>query len=104
MSDRQGDSDSEVIVRTRSKTQKPKMYKVILHNDRFTTMEFVVDILEDIFHHPPAVATQLMLRIHREGQGVAGVYTKDVADTKVQQVEDRALEYGFPLLCTMEQA
>lgn len=98
------DSESDVVTRTRSRTKKPKLYKVILHNDHYTSMEFVVDILEEIFRMPPALATQLMLTIHREGYGVAGVYTRDIAETKVQQVEDRAMEWGYPLLCTMEEA
>jgi ATP-dependent Clp protease adaptor protein ClpS len=98
------DSDSEVLTRKKSKTKKPQMYKVILHNDDYTSMEFVVMILETIFYKPPVIANQIMLRIHKEGSGVCGVFTRDVAESKVSQVEDRAMEYGYPLLCTMEQA
>ncbi len=104
MADWKSDSDSEVVTRQKSKTRKPKMYKVILHNDDYTSMEFVVDILETLFHKPPVVAAQIMLKIHKEGSGVAGVFTRDVAESKVQQVEDRAVDYGYPLLCTMEEA
>lgn len=104
MADYKDDSESEVLIRPKSRTKKPQMYKVILHNDNYTSMEFVVEILETIFHKPPVLATQLMLTIHREGSGVAGVYTKDVAESKVRQVEDRAIESGYPLLCTMELA
>lgn len=104
MADFENDKDSDVVTRTRSKTRKPQLFKVLLHNDNYTSMEFVIEILEEIFHMQPAVATQVMLKIHREGQGVAGVFTKDIAETKVDQVEDRAIECGYPLLCTMEPA
>ena len=104
MADFKDDKESDVVTRTRSRTKKPKLYKVLLHNDNYTSMEFVVDILEEIFHMPPGAATQVMLKIHREGHGVAGVFTRDIAETKVQQVEDRAIEWGYPLLCTMEPA
>ncbi len=100
----EGDTESTVLTRRRTKTRKPRMYKVILHNDDYTSMDFVTEILETVFHKPPVVATQLMLQIHRKGFGVCGVFTKDVAESKVRQVEARAEQAGFPLLCTMEAA
>ncbi len=88
--------------KAKSKTKKPKLYKVILHNDDYTTMEFVVHILQKIFHKNHAEATHVMLTVHQKGQAVVGVYTYDIAETKVQQVVEQARESGFPLLCTME--
>lgn len=87
---------------TKSKTKKPQLYKVILHNDDYTTMEFVVHILQKVFHKNHAEAMHLMLYVHQKGQAIVGVYTYDVADTKVQHVLEQARESGYPLLCTME--
>ncbi len=98
------DTESTVLTRRKPKTRKPRMYKVILHNDDYTSMDFVTGVLETIFHKPPVVATQIMLQIHRKGHGVCGIYPRDVAESKVKQVEARAAEAGFPLLCTMEAA
>lgn len=88
--------------KSRTRTKKPKLYKVILHNDDYTTMEFVVHILQKIFHKNHAEATHIMLYVHRKGRAVVGVYTYDVAETKVTQVTELARESGYPLLCTME--
>lgn len=98
------ETESTVVTRPKTRSKKPQMYKVILHNDDYTSMEFVTEILETIFHKPPVIATQIMLQIHKKGSGICGVYTRDVAETKVKQVEERAAENGFPLLCTMEPA
>lgn len=100
-SDKTG-SDVGVVTRKKTRTQKPKMYRVILHNDDYTSMDFVIFVLETVFHKPPVEAARLMLQIHREGSGIAGVYSRDVAETKVKQVEDLAVDSGYPLLCTME--
>jgi len=75
---------------------------VILHNDDFTTMEFVVAILKHVFHHDETSATAIMLHVHRTGIGIAGVYTYEIAETKVHQTMQLAREAEFPLLCTLE--
>jgi len=82
---------------------EPTKYKVLLHNDDYTTMEFVVDILMDIFHKSLVEAEQIMLHIHRVGKAVCGTYTYDIAQTKVYQVKKLARESGFPLLATLEE-
>lgn len=92
-----------VVVRTRPKTKKPSMYKVILLNDDYTPMDFVVDVLERIFNKPYEEATQIMLHVHRRGVGVCGVYTFEVAETKVNQVVEYARRHQHPLQCTLEK-
>ncbi len=90
----------DVLEETR--TQKPKRFKVLIHNDDYTTMEFVVSLLMSVFKHTPASATRLMLAIHRNGLGVAGVYTKEIAETRVEQAIEYARSAGHPLQCTLE--
>ena len=101
MSDRLPDLEDtpEVVTRTRTerKLQKPKMYKVLLHNDDYTTMEFVVFILQSVFHRSETDAVQIMLHVHKNGIGVAGVYAYDVAETRIAQVEALARQHEFPL-------
>lgn len=87
---------------TRQKVDKPRMYKVLLHNDNYTTMEFVVLVLMGVFHKPEAEAVQIMLDVHRKGIGLAGVYQRDIAETKVQRVLQMAQAAQFPFMCTME--
>ena len=94
------DEQGEVL--ERSKTEKPPRYKVLLLNDDYTTMEFVVWVLQRVFHHSPASSTRVMLHIHNKGVGVAGIYTREVAETRVAQVSQMASESGHPLQCTME--
>lgn len=84
------------------KTKRPRLWKVVLHNDDFTTMEFVVEILTAHFHKTMAEANHVMLQVHRKGRGVAGVYTRDVAETKVAIVTREARENGMPLKLTTE--
>lgn len=91
-----------VATRERPRTRTPPRYRVLLHNDDYTTMEFVVDVLVRFFRKSPTEATRIMLQVHHQGVGVAGTYTRDVAETKVAQVTDAAREEGFPLLLTME--
>ncbi len=97
------DSDSNVITKTRPKTQKPALYKVLLLNDDFTPMEFVVHVLELYFNKTGEDAYTIMLHVHQKGVGVCGVYTFEVAETKVTQVMDFAKQHGHPLQCTLEK-
>ena len=86
----------------RTKTKKPRMWKVVMHNDDYTTQEFVVHVLVDHFRKDPATAMQLMLRVHTSGLAVVGAYPRDIAETKVAVVMDVARENGHPLLLTCE--
>ena len=92
-----------VATRTRVRAQRPPRFKVLLHNDDFTPMEFVVSILEKVFGKSPAAATQIMLQIHRGGLGVAGVYAREVAETKVATVHSLAEDRGYPLRAGLEK-
>lgn len=92
-----------VVTRTAPKTKKPPMYKVLILNDDFTPMEFVVFVLERFFHKSRQEATRIMLHVHRKGIGVCGVFTYEVAETKVTQVVDFARQNQHPLQCTMEK-
>ena len=83
--------------------REPSMYRVLLHNDDYTSMEFVVEVLVYVFQKSVEESTQIMLKVHREGIGLCGVYTYEVAETKVEMVELLARESGFPLKCTMEE-
>ena len=99
------DHDSAVVEKAESKTklERPPLYKVFLHNDDFTTMEFVVFILLTVFNRSENDAIRLMLNVHRQGIGLAGVYTYEVAEMKVEKVTSLAQANEFPLLCTMEE-
>ena len=90
--------------RTRQKLQRPKLYKVLLHNDDYTTMEFVVHALETVFLKSPAEAHRIMMQVHQNGQGVAGIYPWEVAETKAVKVSALASEAGYPLRATVEEA
>lgn len=83
--------------------EEPKMYRVLLHNDDYTSMDFVVEILTSIFHKSYAQAEQIMLHIHETGKAICGVYTFEIAQTKTQQVRQRAKQNEFPLLATIEE-
>lgn len=100
------DPDSNVVTETRTKNkeklQKPPLYKVLLHNDNYTTREFVVAVLREVFHKNETDAVQIMLHVHYNGIGVAGVYTFEVAETKIKTVEKLARESDFPLRLSME--
>ena len=96
--------DLGVVTERKKKLARPPLYKVLLHNDDYTTMEFVVMILQGIFDKPHAEAVQIMLHIHKRGIGVAGVYTYEIAETKVAQVMSIAQQQQHPLLCTMEES
>jgi len=88
--------------RSEQKVQRPRMWRVILHNDDYTTQEFVVWVLETIFQKPRDEAFAIMMSVHRSGTGVAGIFTHDVADTKLKATQQLAEEHEFPLLVTME--
>lgn len=92
-----------VVTKTKPKTKKPSMYKVLMLNDDYTPMEFVVYVLERFFQKNRDEATQIMLHVHHRGVGVCGVYTYEVAETKVTQVMDTARKEGHPLQCTLEK-
>jgi ATP-dependent Clp protease adaptor protein ClpS len=94
--------DQEVDVEERQKTAIPKRYKVIFHNDDYTTMEYVVEVLRRFFHKSETEALHLMLTVHKKGQAIAGVYPRDVAETKVAEVMRDARDRGHPLLLTTE--
>lgn len=97
------DSVTSVITKPREKTKKPSLYKVLLLNDDYTPMEFVVLVLERFFRMNREQATRIMLHVHRRGVGICGVYTYEVAETKVSEVVDYARQNQHPLQCTMEK-
>ncbi|HWQ34093.1 MAG TPA: ATP-dependent Clp protease adapter ClpS [Blastocatellia bacterium] len=101
----QWEDEQEGAVQTESKQklQKPPLYKVLLHNDDYTTMEFVVYILERVFHKSEADAFRIMMAVHQQGVGVAGVYTYEIAEAKVEKVHSLARASEYPLLCTIEE-
>jgi ATP-dependent Clp protease adaptor protein ClpS len=92
----------QVLERTRQETKKPELFKVLLLNDDYTTMDFVVEILENVFNKAPAEAYRIMMAVHTQGQGLCGVYPFEVAETKVATVVDLARGQGFPLRAAME--
>jgi ATP-dependent Clp protease adaptor protein ClpS len=93
-----------VATKERTRTKKPPMYKVLLHNDDYTTKEFVVMILQAIFHKGEAEAVRIMMHVHNNGIGVAGVYTYEVAETKIAKTTQLAQSYEYPLQCSLEPA
>ncbi|MFO8047484.1 MAG: ATP-dependent Clp protease adapter ClpS [Desulfosudaceae bacterium] len=93
----------EIIQKTGQKVTPPAFYKVILHNDDYTTMEFVVEVLRRVFRKSMGDATMIMLNVHKTGIGVCGVFTREIAETKVDMVHSLARERGFPLKCSMEK-
>jgi len=108
-SDHDSDKDRDqgyglIVEKARPKLKPPPLYKVILLNDDYTPMEFVVQVLEHFFGMSREKATQVMLHVHTRGRGVCGVYTREIAETKVNQVNDFSRDYKHPLLCTMEEA
>lgn len=96
------DDDSTVVEQSRPKLKKPRMFQVVLLNDDYTPMEFVVELIEQFFYKSRENATQIMLKIHTEGKGVCGIYTEDVAETKAAVVNQYSLDHQHPLLCEVE--
>ena len=101
---REGDQGTVVVERKAARTKPPQLYQVVMLNDDYTPMEFVVMVLQQYFQRDPDTATLIMLKIHHEGRGICGVYTKDVAATKVELVLTAARREGHPLQCIMEAA
>lgn len=101
--DKDDGTNTNVVIKTRPKTKKPAMYKVLMLNDDYTPMEFVVHVLEHFFSKSREEATRIMLHVHQRGVGVCGVFTYEVAETKVQQVMDLARQNQHPLQCTIEK-
>jgi ATP-dependent Clp protease adaptor protein ClpS len=97
------DDDTGVIVRSKTQTKKPAMYKVLMLNDDYTPMEFVIHVLERFFSKNHDEASQIMMHVHQKGVGVCGVYTYEVAETKVNQTMDLARKHQHPLQCTLEK-
>ena len=97
-------TDPDQQLQNNTELRPPRLYQVILHNDHYTTMEFVVDILVRVFHKPVPEAKRIMLDVHRRGSGVCGVFSYDIARTKVARVLALAREQEFPLKCTFEEA
>jgi ATP-dependent Clp protease adaptor protein ClpS len=94
---------SEPGVGTEQEIREPKMYRVILHNDDYTTMDFVIEVLMSVFHKPVPDATRIMLDVHKKGKGICGVYTYDIAATRVVRVHQLAQKREFPLKCSLEE-
>jgi ATP-dependent Clp protease adaptor protein ClpS len=107
MPDWENDGDAEqgtgVLTEPKARVDKPRLYKVLLHNDNYTTMDFVVSMLRHVFNKSTVTAVQIMLAVHRQGVGVAGVYTYEIAEDKVAKVTELARASQFPLLCTLEE-
>ncbi len=97
-------NDEGLAELTRQRVEPPPMYKVILHNDDYTPMDFVIDVLTRFFNLQYEKASEIMLKVHYEGKAVCGVFTAEIAETKVQQVSSYAKEHEHPLLCSMERA
>lgn len=93
-----------VATETREEVKPPPLFRVLMHNDDYTTMDFVVAVLRTVFHKEPEEAVRIMLNVHENGVGVCGVYTEDIAATKISTVHANAQANGFPLRCSMEPA
>ena len=102
MSENKNHRQGSVLTEESIEVKEPRLYKVLLHNDDYTTMEFVISILETVFHKSTPDATKIMLNVHNEGVGVAGVYTKEISETKISVVHQLAKKNEFPLRCSME--
>jgi ATP-dependent Clp protease adaptor protein ClpS len=103
MPDHDPKTGGELLERTRAETKEPSMWKVVLLNDDYTPMEFVVQLLETVFDKSPAEAYRIMLQVHVEGRGICGVYPIDIAETRVSKTEELAESAGYPLKAVMEE-
>ena len=103
MAREQGKPEEALATKTEETVKEPPKYRVLMHNDHYTTMDFVVQVLETVFSKPAPEAVQIMLNIHRQGIGICGIYTAEVAETKITTVHHMAKEQGFPLRCSVEE-
>ena len=103
MSESQPEFEEQVVSETSDEVIEPRLFKVLLHNDDYTTMEFVVEVLITVFRKSAEEATMIMLNVHHQGIGLCGVFPYELAETKVETVDALARERGFPLKCTMEK-
>ena len=103
MADIERERGGEVLEHTRHQAKEPEMFKVLLLNDDYTTMDFVIQVLEDVFQKPPAEAYRIMMHVHQNGRGIAGVYPWEVAETKVDTVSAMARDAGYPLRAALEE-
>ncbi|GAB4167615.1 MAG: ATP-dependent Clp protease adapter ClpS [Geothermobacteraceae bacterium] len=97
-------NQSGVSEKSRTRTQQPPLFRVLMHNDDYTTMEFVVEVLQKVFHKSATEANRIMLHIHHQGTGVCGTFPFEIAETRVAQVHRLARQSGFPLRCSLEEA
>ena len=102
MAENDNQREESVLTDNTLETKEPRLYKVLLHNDDYTSMEFVIAILENVFHKSTNDATKIMLNVHNEGIGIAGVYTREICETKISVVHELAKKNEFPLRCSME--
>ena len=100
---RESDHEDGLLLEKKQKLKKPPQYKVVLHNDDFTTMEFVVFVLKSVFNKSDNDAVRIMLNVHQQGAGIAGIYSHEIAEAKVNKVTSLARSQEFPLLCTIEE-
>jgi ATP-dependent Clp protease adaptor protein ClpS len=103
MAEEKPKTGGEVLEKPKPKTKRPEMFKVVLLNDDYTTMEFVVHVLQTVFNKPTPEAQRIMMQVHIQGRGICGVYTYEIAETKVSAVHALAQEEGFPLRATIEE-
>ena len=104
MADTRPQQGEQVLDRTKDQDTEPPLFKVILLNDDYTTMDFVVGVLEEVFHKSPAEAHRIMMQVHTQGKGLCGLYPHELAETKVDTVHDLAQQHGFPLRASLEEA
>ena len=102
MTEDNNSNQGSVVTEDLIELREPRLYKVLLHNDDYTSMEFVISILETVFNKSAPDATKIMLNVHNEGRGIAGVYTREISETKISIVHQLAEKNGFPLRCSME--
>jgi ATP-dependent Clp protease adaptor protein ClpS len=103
MGEKNGELQGSTLTEDVIETKEPPRYKVLLHNDDYTTMEFVVSILQNIFHRSKQDATKIMLNVHNDGVGIAGVYSREICETKIAIVHELGKKNEYPLRCTMEK-